>query len=159
MKTQPLSSGLRLAGASLLALVFAGSALSASAQTTTAQVSTEGSASSQWNTNPKYWERLLEERKAASGIQLGQSDWQVTGPVVNALKQRPLPANASRGKRFLNLPIVRLFVPRPMPTPPGGGRYFLWGESDRPWVAVAQGAPAGDPAVTHEAQSLISISR
>lgn len=119
----------------------------------------ESSTPSNWNTNPAHWERMIEQRKTSSALQIGKSDFTITGPLVDGVRRKRTTGERSLGKRLLGLPIVRLFVPLPMPSPPGGGRYLLWGESDRPWVSVAQGVPAGDPAVTHEARALISVSR
>jgi hypothetical protein len=118
-------------------------------------------AQTQWNTDPKYWERFLHGANESPVVKLGKSDYVISGPLVDGLRRRRSSPDLSRGQRFLRLPIVRLFVPLPMPSPPGGGRYFLWGESSRPWSAVAAGAAAGDLSnpVTHEARSLISLSR
>lgn len=118
-------------------------------------------AQTQWNTDPKYWERVLRETKELPDVKLGKSDYVISGPLVDGLRRRRSSPDLSLGKRILRLPILCLFVPGPMPSPPGGGRYFLWGESSRPWTAVAEGAAAGDLSnpVTHEARSLISISR
>jgi len=118
-------------------------------------------AQTQWNTDPKYWERVLQLSKELPDAKLGRSDFVIRGPLVDGLRRLRSTPDLSRGQRFLRLPIVRLLVPRPMPSPPGGGRYFLWGESSRPWSAIAGGGAAGDQSnpVTHEARSLISISR
>lgn len=122
---------------------------------------TSPKAQTHWNTDPKYWERVLRTPKDLPDVKLGRSDYVISGPLVDALRRRRSSPDLSLGKRILRLPIVRLFVPLPMPSPPGGGRYFLWGESSRPWTAVAEGAAAGELSnpVTHEARSLISISR
>ena len=84
-------------------------------------------------------------------------------PIIEGLIPRRPPPGASLGKKILNLPVVRLFAPQPMPEPPGGGHYFLWSEpSTRPWASVAAGVPVVDPAdpITHEpAASFISVSK
>ena len=118
-------------------------------------------AQTQWNTDPKYWERVLRAPKDLPDLKIGKSDYVIGGPLIDGLRRRRPAPDLSRGQRFLRLPIVRLFVPQPMPSPPGGGRYFLWGESSRPWTAIAEGAAAGELSnpITHEAPSLISISR
>ena len=118
-------------------------------------------AQTQWNTDRKYWERVLREPKELPDVKIGKSDFVISGPLIDGLRRWRSSPDLSLGKRILRLPIVRLFVPLPMPSPPGGGRYFLWGESTRPWTAVAEGAVAGDLStpVNHEARSLISISR
>jgi hypothetical protein len=125
-------------------------------------VSTSASGGTEWNTNPAYWERALSEKRASPELRIGKSGFVVRGPVVEGIRRQQSSGDRSRGKRLLGLPIVRLFVPQPMASPPGGGKYFCWGESDRPWTAIAQGAAAGDLSnpVRHEARtSLISISR
>jgi hypothetical protein len=101
----------------------------------------------------------------SASVQLGQTDYVITGPLVQGLRRAPrVDPETSRGQRFLNLPVVRMFVPQRLPTPPEEGtRYFAWGQSARPWAAIATGAPAvarwPDP-ITHEPRNaLVSISR
>lgn len=134
-----------------------GSTVCLPAQSDSAEL--QSSTPSNWNTNPAHWERMIEQRKTTSALRIGKSDFTITGPLVEGLRRQRSTGPRSLGKRLVSLPIVRWFVPGPMPSPPGGGRYLLWGESDRPWASVAQGVPAGDPAVTHEARALISVSR
>jgi hypothetical protein len=141
----------------LVALFFFGPPAFAQNQSTT--VTSASGPTATWNTNPEHWERVLRTPADSPPLKLGKSDWTLSGPITDGLRRRRSAPDRSLGKRILSLPIVRLFVPGPMPTPPGGGRYLLWGDSDRPWITVAQGAPAGDPAVTHEAKSLISFGR
>jgi hypothetical protein len=107
-----------------------------------------------------HWERVLREKSEPAGVQLGKSDYIVSGPLVDALHRKKAPADRSLGRKLLGLPVVRLFVPQPMPSPPGGGKYFRWGESDRPWVDIASGAPGGNSnPVTHESRNnLFSVS-
>lgn len=114
-----------------------------------------------WNTDPRYWERALREPKEYRDLKIGRSDYVIRGPLVDSVRRRRATSNESPGRRFLRLPIVRLFVPQPMPEPPGGGRYFLWGESSRPWSALAEGAAAGELSdeVRHEARPLFWIGR
>ena len=148
-----------------LLLVFAVMSLAHAAAARDEQSTFNATAShrarTQWNTDPKYWERVLREPKEFSDLQIGRSDYMVSGPLVEGLRRRRSSPDLSLGKRLLRLPVVRLLVPLPMASPPGGGRYFLWGESSRPWTMVAEGAVAGDLSnpMTHEARSLISISR
>lgn len=141
------------------ALVLLTPAARAQTRSDAVNLNSSSGAAVNWNTNPAHWERVIQQRTNAPALRLGKSDWQANGPLIEGLRRRRSTENRSLGKRLVSLPIVRLFVPGPMPSPPGGGRYLLWGESDRPWITVAQGAPAGDPAVTHEAQSLISFGR
>lgn len=114
-----------------------------------------------WTTDPKYWESTLREPKEYRDLRIGRSDFVIRGPFVDALRRRRPSSDPSPGRRFLRLPVVRLFVPQPMPSPPGGGRYFLWGEGSRPWSTLAEGAAAGDLSnpVTREARPLFWISR
>ena len=126
-------------------------------------VSTSATPRTEWNTDPAYWERVLVQKNESQGLRLGKSGWVAKGPVVDGLRRRRSMSDRSAGERFLGLPVVRLFVPQPAPLPPSGGKYFSWGESDRPWVAIATGAAPGSASsnpVTHEARtSLISIVR
>jgi hypothetical protein len=115
-----------------------------------------------WNTNPAYWERALSEKRVSPMLRLGKSGFVIHGLAFEGSRRQQSSGDRSWGKRLLGLPIVRLFVPQPMASPPGGGNYFCWGESDRPWTAIAEGAAAGDLSnlARHEARtSLISISR
>ncbi len=153
MKTRPfVILGALLVGASLAARADEESSYS---------VSGSAKAQSQWNTDPRYWEKVLHESKEFPDVKLGKSDFTVGGPLVDGLRRRKSSPDLSLGKRFLRLPIVRLFVPQPMPSPPGGGRYFVWGDSSRPWTALAEGVVAADPSnpLTREPRSLISIRR
>ena len=106
-------------------------------------------------------DRVLREKPEPSSIQIGKSDYAITGPLVEGLRRKKASPDLSRGERFLRLPVVRLFVPLPTPPPPGGGKYFRWGQTDRSWVHVASGAAPGigSDAVRHESQmNLISVS-
>lgn len=119
-------------------------------------------AQTQWNTDPKYWEHVLREPKHMPDLKLGKSGYTVNGPLADGLRRRRSSPDLSLGKRILRLPVIRLFVPGMPDMPPaGGGKYFLWGESDRPWSAIAEGSSAASRhnEVTHEARSLISVSR
>ena len=114
-----------------------------------------------WNTNPAHWERQIEQRQPSSAVRLGKSDFTVSGPLVDGLRRQRSAAGRSLGKRLLSLPVVRLFVPQPMPSPPGGGPYFLWGERDASWASFSKSpAPLGntDNPIHREASgSLISV--
>lgn len=120
------------------------------------------SPSMKWNTDPAYWDKVLTQ-KAAGGLKLGKSDFVLGGPIVDGLRRRPADPNRGFGQKFLGFPVVRWFVPLKTPGPPGGGKYFRWGESEQAWASIAGGAAAasssGNP-VTHESSaSLISVSR
>ena len=126
-------------------------------------ISTSSNSRTEWNTNPAYWERVLTEKHDSPGLRVGKSSWVVQGPIIERMRRQRPSGGRSAGERLLGLPIVRLLVPQPTPPPPGGGKYLRWGESDRPWVVIAQGAAPGGSSgnpVTHEARSsLISFGR
>ena len=114
------------------------------------------------NSRQRRSDQLLIEKREARGVRFGQSGLMLSGPLIEGTRRQRPPAEQSLGRRILGLPIVRLFVPRPSPSPPEGRSYFVWGESDRPWAAIAEGAAlrrSSDDPVTHEAQSLVSIGR
>ena len=126
-------------------------------------VATTANARTDWNTSPAHWERVLIEKRESQGLRIGKSGWALKGPIPEGIRRQRSTSDQSAGQRLLGLPIVRLFVPQPMDSPPGGGKYFRWAESDRPWIAVAESATLGkassDP-VTHEARTnLVSIGR
>lgn len=146
--------------ASLLALAVIAQAEDSSPKST---VSTSASSRTEWNTSPDYWERVLVQKREGQELRLGKSGWAIKGPVIEGARRQRSTGERSTSQRLLGLPIVRLFVPQPTTLPPGGGKYLLWGESDRPWLAVAEAAASGSASgnpVTHEARtSLISIGR
>lgn len=143
----------------LVIVTLLGSTLCLSAQSDSAEF--HSSPPSNWNTNPAHWERMLEQRKASSAIQIGKSDFTISGPLVEGVRRQRATGERSLGKRLLGLPVVRLFVPQPMPSPPGGGRYFLWGERDQSWASFSRTpAPLGNsdnPIHREVSGSLISV--
>lgn len=77
-------------------------------------------------------------------ITLGKSDFVVTAPLIEGLRPLRHTEGMSPGQKFLHLPVIRLFVPGPMPSPPGGtGKYFAWrsSEIDEPWEVRASRPP------------------
>jgi hypothetical protein len=88
-----------------------------------------------WN-DPRWWEI---QRSRTGGISLGKSDYILRGPVVETFR-RPY-WSASEGhwtRKLLNMPVVNLFVPLPMPKAGGPpGKYLAWGESDAPWSTIS----------------------
>ncbi|TAL01073.1 MAG: hypothetical protein EPO07_08840, partial [Verrucomicrobia bacterium] len=122
----------------LLVLLMAGATL-ARAEERSSSFST--SPTMKWNTDPAYLDKVLT-RKSDAGIKLGKSDFVLGGPLVEGLRHRHAEPNRGFGQKFLGLPVVRWFVPLPMASPPGGGKYFRWGESEKPWASVAAGAAA-----------------
>jgi hypothetical protein len=124
-------------------------------------VELKSSTPSNRNTNPAHWERMLEQHKASSAHKNGKSDFTLSGPLVDGVRRSSSTGERSLGKRLLGLPIVRLFVPLPMPSPPGGGGYILWGERDQSWSSFSRApAPLGNtdnPIHREVSGSLISV--
>jgi hypothetical protein len=86
-------------------------------------------------------ERVLRKPSPVEGLRLGRSDYTFTSPLLEGLIPRRAPPDASLGEKVLNLPVVRWFRPLPMPQPPGGGKYFKWGERPEPWRAISSPIP------------------
>lgn len=113
--------------------------------------------SAEWNGK---W-GLLIGRKAsgpagvAPGIPLGKSDFKVSGPLVDTFRLAPRYAVPDRtlAQKILDLPIINIFVPEPMPKPTRQGKYFYWGERATPWCVTADRPIPGPQGV------LISVSR
>jgi hypothetical protein len=125
------------------ALLLLGSLAGAHAQSESVELDSKHT-QPQWNTDQKYWERILEQPKP-DGVKLGKSDFVVRGPLVDGVRRQRSPGPRSLGKRLLGLPVVRLLVPQRIPAPPGGGRYFAWGERDQSWSSFsAAAAPLGN---------------
>lgn len=76
-----------------------------------------------------------------SGLKLGSSDYTFESPILEGLLPRRTSPDASLGEKIMSLPVVRWFRPLPMPQPPGGGRYFKWGERDSAWPSFCQPVP------------------
>jgi hypothetical protein len=70
-------------------------------------------------------------------IALGRSDFVLSGPLIEGFRKLPPAENLSRGRRFLRLPVIRLFVPKPMPWPDDGGKYFAWHNNSLPWTLAS----------------------
>jgi hypothetical protein len=88
--------------------------------------------------DPEWWESVA--RTKSPGLALGKSDFVMHGPLIETFRpsHRPLPTDRSWFQKALDLPIVSLFVPRPMPVPPiSRGNYFAWGERSVPWSTTA----------------------
>jgi hypothetical protein len=119
-----------------------------------------------WNSSPEHWDDLLVKKdlEHLPPIKLGKSGFNLGGPLVNTFRRRHYSEDRTVAQKVLDLPILNLFVPGPMPNPPEGnqGRYFAWrGErtgSLRP--AAPGGASATMSFQDHEpAASLISIGK
>jgi len=79
----------------------------------------------------------LTKKTESPLVTLAKTDFTVTGPLIDGLRPLGHSADLSPGRKFLRLPIIRLFVPGPMPSPPGTGKYFAWraSDNDEPWEA------------------------
>jgi hypothetical protein len=108
-------------------------------------------------TESERMQNFITARRDAPVITLGKSDFVLSGPLVEGLRRLPHEENLSRGKRFLRLPIIRLFVPRPIEIPQGG-KYFAWrsDECSQPWPAAASRLQA-DPTSPANMKNSISI--
>lgn len=84
-------------------------------------------------------------RKSETGsLRIGKRRVPVSSPIIEGLIPRKSPPGSSLGKRLLNLPVVRLFVPQPIEEPPVSGQYFYWRDSSsKPWASISSGMPAG----------------
>ena len=113
--------------------------------------------------NPAQSESVITEGFDSSKLRLGKGDWVISGPLVDGLHRRHPTGDRHIRQRILDLPIIQLLVPKPMPSPPGGGRYFLWGESSRPWASISSGPRrAGshdNPLYLEGGCNLISVNR
>jgi len=88
---------------------------------------------------PDQPKSVITERSDSSDLRLGKGDWVVRGPVVDSFRRPRTTENRSLGRRILELPIIRLFVPKP--TPPSDAEvYLVEGKSSRPWAAIASDA-------------------
>ncbi len=149
----------------LLPAVLLACAVIAQAEDSSSQsgVATSATTPTEANSITGHWDQVLVEKSDDQGVRIGKKDWRIKGPVVEGLRRQRLPDERSFGQKLLGLPIVRLFVPKPMPTPSDDPKYLRWGKSKEPWPAIvenaARGRSSGDP-VTHEARtSLVSIGR
>jgi hypothetical protein len=98
-----------------------------------------------WDNSPAHWDRLLSEKHSLPELRLGSSDIVMSGPLITGFQRQKFSTDRSPGQKFIGLPVIRLFVPQRMPSPPEtGGKYIAWSEkSSRPWSSVSGGIPAG----------------
>ncbi|HEX4265867.1 MAG TPA: hypothetical protein VH597_16155 [Verrucomicrobiae bacterium] len=82
-------------------------------------------------------QNLLTPKLDLPVIALGKSDFVLSGPLVEGFRRLPPAENLSRGQKFLRLPVIRLFVPKPMPWPEDGGKYFAWHNNSLPWTLAS----------------------
>jgi hypothetical protein len=95
------------------------------------------------------WQNFITPRKDISVIAIGRSDFVFSGPLVQGFRRLPHEENLSRTRRFLRLPVIRLFVPGPMERPPEGGpKYFAWRSEQ---CSLAWPQAASRPEISKEA--------
>lgn len=92
--------------------------------------------------------------------ELGASVLVLEAPGSKVIHRAGPSAAASLGGGQVGKLVVRFCEPSFHPSPPGGGRDLIRGESDRPWPVISAGAATGkcwnDPA-TYQAQGLLSL--
>jgi hypothetical protein len=135
-----------------IALVFVSCLLAVGAQERPAQFDASKTTLPQWRT--PNWEELLEPKPVR--LTLGKSDFVMSGALVETFRATPRPAGErTLAQKFLDLPIVNIFVPGPMPKAGGvgGGKYFAWGERKESWSVVSARPASGPQGV------LVSVSR
>jgi len=120
--------------------------------------------SKNWVVGPEHWDRLIVEKKEFPPINLGKSGFVLSGPWVDGFRRRRYDPDRTFTQKILGLPVIRLFVPGPMPSPPdSGGRYFAWrSETSRAWINASGGGNGADPfnLMNHEPKAaLISIGK
>jgi hypothetical protein len=129
------------------------------AQVVQGQSTTEENTYLDWD-DPRWWGYISTHQEAepafhGAGVQVGKSDYKVSGPFVETFKvyhDRSW-SDLSVLEKMESIPILNLFVPQPMPIASRQGiKYFKWGESDQPWVNIADHGMPG-PSV-----SLFAIS-
>lgn len=119
---------------------------------------------SQSSLDPAQPKSVITERFDSPDLKLGKGDWVVRGPIVDSLRQQQPAETESLGRRILNLPIIRLFVPKPTPPPSETEVYSVDGKSSRPWAVIASGARRShgspdNPLFLEGGCALISIGR
>lgn len=82
-----------------------------------------------------HFNNMVTEKPSSPLVALGKSDFVITGPLVEGLRPLRTSEHLNVAQKFLRLPIIRLFVPGPMESPPGTGKYFAWraSDNDEPW--------------------------
>ena len=148
----------------LLLIGFVGLSLSVGAgESQTAPINVANSpADLRWDNTLEHWDRVMSQRRTVPELQIGKSDFVVRGPLIEGFRYRRN-TDLSLGQKFLRLPVINMFIPQRMATPPGGtGRYFAWhSETERPWGTVASGIPVGaafNGAYNEPNGTLISLS-
>lgn len=82
---------------------------------------------------------------SSSEIRIGDSHFVLGGPLLGGLLPNRSGVDQSLGQNLLDLPVIRLLVPKRLPSPAEDGvNYFAWKPSPRPWAAIPTSAPACD---------------
>src|SRR5882724_1470084 len=128
----------RIMNAKLFLLCFV-SAWTASAADPPAQLNSTLRTPIQITESERFQALIAHTKANPSAIAIGRSDFVFSGPLVYGFRKLPHQENLTKAQKFLRLPVIRLFVPGPMPRPPEtGGRYFAWrSESDLAWTTAA----------------------
>ena len=125
MATRPKSS--RFAMKTKLLLLCFGSALTAYAADPPAQFNSSLRTGIQITESERFQALMEHSKQNLSTVSIGHSGFNLSGPFVYGFRKLPPREDLTRAQRFLRLPVIRLFVPGPMPNPPeSGGRYFAW---------------------------------
>lgn len=119
----------------LIGVALAGFAMSAHAQEQ--GIESEVFASEKtvidWD-DPEWWEYFAPRRQNEVEIPLGRPRYSASGPLVETFRPGIPWDERTPLQKITTLPVVSLFVPQPMPTPPAGRPdYIKWGERDVPW--------------------------
>lgn len=109
-----------------------------------------------WQVSPRLW--ITKEPAGLKPLHKGGLTF--SGPLIQGFRPYPPSPERSPIGKVLDLPVVRLFVPQPMPKPTAGGKYFAWGQTRRPWSSYPSGCvPASgfDSVTQGPRNALISI--
>lgn len=110
-----------------------------------------------WEVSPRLW--ITKEPEGLRPLHKG--GFTISGPLIQGLRPYPRTAERSPIGKVLDLPVIRMLVPQPIPKPSGGGKYFAWGRTRRPWSSYPSGCvPASgfDSVTQGPHNALISIS-
>ncbi|MBI3879619.1 MAG: hypothetical protein HY301_06090 [Verrucomicrobia bacterium] len=111
---------------------------------------------------------VVPEQPANSVLSRSAGDAVLRGAPLreqSVLEDRGPLIEAFRGGKSTQVPgrFVSLFAPQPMPSPPGTGKYFKWGDEPQPWITTVNNAasPGGrafvDPARHEPTSRLLSL--
>jgi hypothetical protein len=108
-------------------------------------------------TQSERFQALIAHSKPnPSAIAIGRSDFVLSGQLVYGFRRLPHEEGLTKTQRFLRLPVIRLFVPGPMPNPPeSGGRYFAWKSEESRTLAWT--TAASRPGIIRGPESSVSL--